>query len=212
MYIKLLLSFSYIGAFTFGGGYSMLPMFQRVLVDRNKWLTEEEMTDLFSISQCLPGIIAVNTAVFVGYKHKGILGGIVAALGVALPSVIVIMMIAAFLTNFADIPAVQNAFTGLRVCVCVLIINAVLRLRKHSVVDLPAALIFSVVFIISVYMLLPVAAIVALAGVCGIAISLRRRKRVTAGGADIPDDVNVNVEDENGSDENSSRDDEGGSK
>jgi len=181
MYLRLLLSFSYIGAFTFGGGYSMLPMFQRVLVEKNKWLSEEEMTDLFSISQCLPGIIAANTAVFVGYKHKGIPGGIVAALGVALPSVVVIMIIAAFITNFADIPAVQSAFTGLRVCVCVLIINTVFKLRRFSVVDLPAALIFSVVFIISAYMLLPVAVIVVLAGAAGIAISLLRKK-LAAGG------------------------------
>ena len=158
----------------------MLPMFQRVLVEKNKWLTEEEMTDIFSIGQCLPGIIAANTAVFVGYKHKGVLGGIVAALGVALPSVIVIMLIAAFIANFADIPAVQSAFTGLRVCVCVLIINTVLKLRKHSVVDLTAALIFSAVFIVSVYMLLPVAAIVLLAGATGIAVS-SLRKRLASG-------------------------------
>jgi len=180
MYLKLLLSFSYIGAFTFGGGYSMLPMFQRVLAEKNKWLTDEEITDLFSISQCLPGIIAVNTAVFAGYKQKGVLGGIVAALGVALPSVIVIMLIAALLTNFADIPAVQSAFAGLRICVSVLIINAVFRLRKHSIVDLPAALIFSAVFIVSVYMLLPVAAIVVIAGAGGIVISLLKKKFVAA--------------------------------
>ena len=160
----------------------MLPMFQRVLVEKNEWLTEEEMTDLFSISQCLPGIIAANTAVFVGYKHRGVLGGIVAAFGVALPSVVVILVIAAFLSNFADIPVVQKAFAGLRVCVSVLIINAVLRLRKHSIVDLPAALIFSVVFILSVYMLLPIAAIVAIAGACGIAISLLRNRATPKSG------------------------------
>jgi len=176
MHFKLLLSFSYIGAFTFGGGYSMLPMFQRVLVDKNKWLTEEEMTDLFSIGQCLPGIIAANTAVFVGYKHKGVLGGIMAALGVALPSVAVILLIASFLSNFTDIPVVQSAFAGLRVGVSVLIINTVIKLRKHSIIDLPTALIFSVVFVISVFMLLPVAAIVALAGATGIVISMLRRR------------------------------------
>ena len=158
----------------------MLPMFQRVLVEKNKWLTDEETTDLFSISQCLPGIIAVNTAVFTGYKQKGIPGGIVAALGVALPSVVVITLIAAFLTNFAEIPAVQSAFAGLRVCVSVLIINAVLRLRKHSIVDLPAALLFSAVFIVSTYMLLPVAAIVVIAGAGGVAISLLKKKFAAA--------------------------------
>jgi len=184
MYIKLLLSFAYIGAFTFGGGYSMLPMFQRVLVEKNKWITEEELTDLFSISQCLPGIIAANAAIFVGHKHKGILGGVVAAIGVALPSLIVIMIIAAFLTNFVEIPIVQKAFTGLRVCVSVLIINAVLKLRKNSIVDMPAALIFISIFLLAVFKVLPVALLVAIAGVFGIAISLIRRRAAPKGDAE----------------------------
>jgi len=184
MYLKLLLSFAYIGAFTFGGGYSMLPMFQRELVDKKKWLTVEELTDLFSISQCLPGIIAANTAIFVGYKHKGVMGGVAAASGVALPSVIVIMIIAAFLTNFVDIPIVQSAFTGLRVCVSVLIINAVLKLRKNSVVDLSSALIFIAIFLLAVYKVLPVALLVAIAGVFGIAISLIRERMTPRGDAE----------------------------
>ena len=181
MYLKLLLSFAYIGAFTFGGGYSMLPMFQRELVEKNKWLTEEELVDIFSISQCLPGIIAANTAIFVGYKHKKVLGGIVSALGVALPSIIIILIIAAFLTNLTEIPVVQRAFTGLRVCVSILIINAVLKLRKNSVVDLPAAFIFIAVFILAVVNIFSVAILVAIAGVFGIAISLLR-KRITPKG------------------------------
>jgi len=179
MYIKLLLTFSYIGAFTFGGGYAMLPMFQRELVEKKRWLTESEMTDLFSISQCLPGIIAVNTAIFVGYKQKGAFGGIVAALGVVLPSVIAITLIAAFLSNFAGIPAVQKAFTGLRVCVSVLIINAVFKLRKNAIVDIPSAGIFIAAFILAVLTSLPVALLIAIAGVCGIAVSMLRRRAPT---------------------------------
>jgi len=182
MYFKLLLSFAYIGTFSFGGGYAMLPMFQRELVEKNKWLTEAEMTDLFSISQCLPGIIAANAAVFVGYKHKGIAGGVVAALGVALPSILFTFVIAAFFTSFSEIPIVQSAFTGLRICVSVMIINAVLKLRKHAIIDLPAALIFITVFILSIYVLLPVAVLVALAAVCGVAVTMIR-KRIT------PDDT-----------------------
>ena len=155
----------------------MLPMFQRELVDKNKWLTEEEMTDLFSVSQCLPGIIAANTAIFVGHKHRGVLGGIVSALGVILPSVVVVLLVAAFLSNFADIIIVQKAFTGLRVCVSVLIINAVFKLRKHALIDIPAAIIFVAVFILSVYMLFPVAILIAVAGVCGLVISVIRKGR-----------------------------------
>jgi len=183
MYLKLLLTFSYIGAFTFGGGYAMLPMFRRELVEKNNWLTDEEVTDLFSISQCLPGIIAANTAIFVGYKHKGITGGIVAALGVALPSVVVILIIAAFLSNFAEITIVQKAFTGLRVGVSVLILNAVFKLRKHSVVDIPSAVIFMAVFLLAVYMFFPVAVLIAAAGISGVVISNLRKKGSKSGGA-----------------------------
>jgi len=159
-------------------------MFHRELIEKNKWLTEEELMDIFSISQCLPGIIAANTAIFVGYKQKGILGGIVSALGVALPSVIIILLIATFLTNFVHIPIVQRIFTGLRVCVSVLIINAVFKLRKNSVVDLPAALIFIAVFLLAVYNILPVAALVAIAGVFGTAFSLLRKRLAPKGDAE----------------------------
>jgi len=185
MYIKLFLTFAYIGAFTFGGGYAMLPMFQRELVEKRAWLTEREMTDYFSVGQCLPGIIAANTAVFVGYKHKKMPGGIAAVLGVAFPSVVVILTIAAFLSNFADILLVQKAFTGLRVCVSVLIINAVIKLRKNAVIDIPAFVIFLAVFAISILTSLPVALLVAAAGVCGIIISSLRKtlKEKSEGGA-----------------------------
>jgi chromate transporter len=176
MYLKLFITFAYIGVFTFGGGYSMLPMFQRELVEKKRWLTEGEMTDLFSISQCLPGIIAANTAIFVGHKHKGTLGGIAAALGVAMPSVVVIMVIAAFLSDLTHIPAVQNAFVGLRVCVSVLIINAVFRLRKHSLIDLSSILVFLVVFALSIFTSLHVAILVAAAGLFGIATASIRKK------------------------------------
>ena len=174
----------------------MLPMFQRELVEKNKWLTEEEMTDLFSISQCLPGIIAANTAVFVGHKHKGIPGGVIAATGVVLPSLIIIMIIAAFLTNFADIPAVQSAFTGLRVCVSVLIINAVLKLRKNSLIDLTSALIFVAIFILSVYTSIPVALLVIFAGLFGIGISFARKKAGLANADAVieNDETNEDVE------------------
>ena len=184
IYLRLFLSFAFIGAFTFGGGYSMLPMFKRELVEKRGWLTEDEVTDLFSVSQCLPGIIAANTAVFVGHRQKGTLGGIAAVLGVAFPSVAVIMLIAAFLSNFADIPVVQKAFAGLRVCVSVLILNAVFKMRKHSVIDFPSAFIFAAVFVVSVLTSLHVAIIVAAAGICGFTISAFKNRSAPKGGAE----------------------------
>ena len=174
MCVKLFLSFAYIGAFTFGGGYAMLPMFQRVLVEKNRWLAESEMTDFFSISQCLPGVLAINTAVFVGYKQKGTLGSIFAALGIAFPSVVFILIIAAIITDFSDIPIVQSAFAGLRVCVSVLILNTVIKLWKNAIADKLAIVIFAVVFLAMVFTSLPVAILIVAAGACGIAISTLR--------------------------------------
>ena len=177
-FIKIFLTFARIGAFTFGGGYSMLPMFQRDLVEKNGWLTETEMTDFFSVSQCLPGIIAVNTSVFVGHKQAGRAGGIAAALGIITPSIAIIMIIAAFITRFSDIPAVQNAFAGIRACVCVLIINTIIKLWKSAIVDKISLLIFAVVFAVSFFTSLPVAVLVVAAGAVGIGIkALRRRKQ-----------------------------------
>lgn len=142
-------SFARIGGLTFGGGYAMLPMLQREVVEKYHWATEEELTDYFALGQCTPGIIAVNTATFVGYRQAGIAGGIFATLGVAFPSIVIITIIAACLMNFADLKVVQYAFEGIRVCVCVLILNAVQKLWKKSVIDQPTTVIFLVVFLVS---------------------------------------------------------------
>ncbi len=143
--LDLFLTFFRIGICTFGGGYAMLPMLQRELVEKKGWVTEEEILDYFAIGQCTPGIIAVNTATFVGYKVKKVSGGIIATLGVVAPSVLIITVIAAVLSNFAHIPAVKNAFAGIRVAVCVLIINSVVKLLKKSVVDKITAAVYIIV-------------------------------------------------------------------
>jgi len=182
VYLKLFLTFAYIGAFTFGGGYSMLPMFQRELVQKKGWLEEGEMADLFSIGQCLPGVIAINTAVFAGHKQKGFRGCLAAAFGVAFPSVVFILILAAFISNFADFPVVQSAFAGLRVCVSVFIINTVIKLWKAAIADKLAIVIFVAVFIVSILTSIPVAILVVAAGAAGLAISALR-KRTPQGGA-----------------------------
>ena len=133
--IKLFLAFAKIGAVTFGGGYAMLPILQRDIVKKHGWATDEELVDYFAIGQCTPGIIAVNTATFIGYKQKGVWGGIFATLGVIFPSIVIISIIAAFITNYAELPVVRYAFNGIRVCVCILILNVVLKLSKSSLVD-----------------------------------------------------------------------------
>jgi chromate transporter len=148
---KLFLAFARVGVMTFGGGYAMIPILEREIVDRHGWATEEELMDYYAVGQCTPGVIAVNTATFIGYKVAGTVGGVVATLGVIFPSLVIITLIAGILTNFADVPAVKSAFAGIRVCVCVLIFNAVLKLWKKAVVDKITLVLFLGVFLLSVF-------------------------------------------------------------
>ena len=134
-YFDLFWTFCRIGGLTFGGGYAMLPMLQKEVVETKKWATEEEVMDYYAVGQCTPGVIAVNTATFIGYKHHGIIGALVATSGVVFPSLVIIIILASFLQIFAEIPIVQHAFNGIRVAVCVLVLNAVIKLWKGSVID-----------------------------------------------------------------------------
>ena len=145
IYLQLFLTFAKIGVCTFGGGYAMLPILQREVVDSRGWATQEELADYFAIGQCTPGIIAVNTATFVGYKHKGYLGGICATLGVVFPSVVIITLIAGFLSNFSEFPLVQHALHGVNACVVALIANSVLKLGKTTLKNAASLAIFGVV-------------------------------------------------------------------
>ena len=143
--VDLFLTFARIGVCTFGGGYAMLPILQRELVENKKWATEGELADYYAVGQCTPGIIAVNTATFIGQKLSGAAGGIVATLGLVSPSLVIISILAGLITNFAHLAWVKNAFAGIQVCVCVLIFNSVVKLLKKSVVDKRTAGIFVLV-------------------------------------------------------------------
>lgn len=149
--LNLFLVFAKIGVTTFGGGYAMLPILHREIVEERGWAEEEELVDYFAIGQCTPGVIAVNTATFIGYKRKGVIGGIFATLGVIFPSLVIIAAIAASLQTFSEIPAVKNAFAGIRVAVCVLILNVVLKLLRQAIIDMPTAFIFTAVLLISIF-------------------------------------------------------------
>ena len=166
--LSLFLTFARIGAFTFGGGYAMLPMLQREVVQSRKWATEDEVFDYFAIGQCTPGVIFVNTATFIGYKQKGILGAIFATAGGVFPSLIIIMIIAAVMTKFADLPIVQNAFGGIRVVVGVLIINAVSGMWKKSVVDKLGVIIAILSFAVATFVDISPVWLVLLGAVIGI--------------------------------------------
>lgn len=131
-FLKLFGAFFRIGLFTFGGGYAMLPMLERECVDKYGWCTKDELLDMFAIGQCTPGVIAVNTATFIGRKQKGVFGALCSTLGVITPSLIIITILAAVLQNFADIPTVQHAMAGIRIAVAALILSISIKLIKSS--------------------------------------------------------------------------------
>lgn len=142
LYLDLFLTFAKVGVCTFGGGYAMLPILQREVVEKKSWAVEEDLADYYAVGQCTPGVIAVNTATFVGSKLKGVSGGITATLGVVFPSVVIITVIAAFLQHFMDIQWVAHAFAGIRAGVCALILSSILKLRKSTLVDVPTVILF----------------------------------------------------------------------
>lgn len=174
---ELYISFFKIGALTFGGGLAMLPMLQRELVTNRKWCTEEEILDMYAIGQCTPGVIAVNTATFVGYKRVGVIGGIAGTLGMISPSLIIICLVASILQNFIHLPAVVHALAGIRVIVCALMINTVITMAKKGIVDKLGSVLFVGGFILACFTPIPTALIIVLAGIIGvIANKFGRRK------------------------------------
>lgn len=184
---NLFFTFIKIGAVFFGGGYAMLPILTREFCDKRNWVSDTELNDYFAIGQVTPGIIAVNVATFIGNKRKGIIGGIFATVGLVIVPVIIITLIAALLTNFADLEIVKHAFAGIRVCVCVLILSAILRLWKKSVPDIPATIICVIIFLISAFAdFLPIKVspviLVIIAAAVGIIIESVRASKKQRGG------------------------------
>jgi len=166
--LDLFLTFAKVGVMTFGGGYAMLPILQREVVENKGWATEEELMDYFAIGQCTPGIIAVNTATFIGQKYKGNLGALCTTVGVVFPSVVIISLLATVIEAFSHLTWVQNAFGGIRICVCVLIANAVVKLYKKAVVDKLTLGIFLAVALCSYFLDMSPVFFVILAAAAGI--------------------------------------------
>lgn len=160
-------TFAKMGAVCFGGGYAMLPILQREIVDKRGWATEEEILDYYAIGQCTPGVIAVNTSTFIGNKILGVKGAIAATLGFVTPSIIIILIIAGILTGFADNTYVQRAFTGIRICVAVLIVNATIKLWKSAVKDWIGVIICIAVFLMSILISVNPVVFIIGAGVAG---------------------------------------------
>lgn len=180
IYVDLFLTFTKMGACTFGGGYAMLPILQREVVEKKGWATDEELTDYYAIGQCTPGIIAVNVATFIGFKYKGWLGGTLATLGVVAPSIIIITIIAACLTNFADIPVVQHALAGVNACVVALIASSVIKLGRSTVKDAFSVCMFAGVLTLAFFVGVSPAILIVCAGLVGYVS--RRLLKLSKGG------------------------------
>lgn len=164
----LFLTFARIGGLTFGGGYAMLPMLQKEVVENKKWATEEELLDYYAVGQCTPGVIAVNVATFIGQKLRGVIGGIVATLGVVAPSFVIILLLATLINHFAEYAVVAHALAGIRVAVAALIVSAIVKLWKKGIKDALGVVIFGVVVLLSLVLNVSPIIIVVIAMLFGI--------------------------------------------
>lgn len=164
---ELFLAFFRIGLFTFGGGYAMLPLIERETVEKHEWSTNDEILDIFSMSQCTPGVIAVNTATFIGKKVGGVIGAVAATLGVVAPSIIIITLVATVLGNFSDLEAVQHAFAGIRAAVAALIFASCIKLYKSAVKSKLQLLICVIAFVLVAFFGMSPMIIVIVAGLYG---------------------------------------------
>ncbi len=166
--VRLYALFFKIGSIMFGGGYAMLALLQKEIVENRQLASEEELLSYFAVAQCTPGIIAVNTATFVGYKRAGVAGAVAATLGVVTPSIIIISLISGVLTRYSEIEAVQHAFAGIRIAVVALVIQAVWKFMRTSVKDRFSAIIFATAVIGAAFFGISSVAIV----ICAIAVGV----------------------------------------
>lgn len=166
-YKDLYSAFFKIGLLTFGGGLAMLPMLRREVIEHHHWLDEDELLDVYAISQCTPGVIAVNTATYIGFKERGILGGILATLGMITPSLIIITLIAAVLGQFMENPIVLHALAGVRIIVCALMVNTVFTMAKKGIKDRLGLFIFLISFLLATFSPIPIVALIIGGGVIG---------------------------------------------
>lgn len=165
---ELYAAFFRIGGLTFGGGLTMLPMLKYELVEKKKWVEEEDLLDYYAVGQCTPGIIAVNVATFVGFKRKGILGGIFSTLGMISPSLIIVSILALFLEQFMSNQIIAHAVGGIKVVVCALMLNTVVTMAKKTVKSIIAGVVCVIAFLMAMFTPIPTVLLVVVAGIFGV--------------------------------------------
>lgn len=169
---ELYFTFFKVGLFTFGGGYAMLPIIEGEVVTNKKWATYEDLLDYYAVSQSTPGIIMVNVATLIGYKERGLVGGIISTLGVVSPSLIIITLIASLIENFASISYVQSALKGIAAGISAIMISSMIKLGKSSIKDVLSVILCIIGFIVSYFTNLSIIYVVVL----GIAIGIIKYK------------------------------------
>lgn len=166
--LKLYAAFFRIGGLTFGGGLTMLPMLKYELVEKNGWVTEDELLDYYAVGQCTPGIIAVNVATFVGFRKKGVIGAIFSTLGMISPSLIIVSILALFLEQFLSNQTVAHAVEGIKLVVCALMLNTVVTMAKKTMLGALCYALGAVAFLLALFTPVPTVLIVIVAGILGV--------------------------------------------
>lgn len=166
--LMLYAAFFRIGGLTFGGGLTMLPMLKYELVEKNGWVTEDELLDYYAVGQCTPGIIAVNVATFVGFRKRGVIGAIFSTLGMISPSLIIVSILALFLEQFLSNQLVAHAVGGIKLVVCALMLNTVITMAKKTMLSGLCYALGAIAFLLALFTPVPTVLIVVLAAVLGV--------------------------------------------
>ncbi len=174
--LELFVVFAKCGVCTFGGGYAMLPILQRELVNKRGWVSDEEITDYYAVGQCTPGVIAVNVATFIGTKKRGWLGAVFSTLGVIFPSIVIIVLIAALLSGFADNEYVAHALGGIRAAVCALVAVTVVGLIKKTMKNIFSVLMGAGAFLVMMLLDISPVPVVICASLLGIGYSFAKER------------------------------------
>ena len=177
---NLYFSFAKIGTFTIGGGLAMMPMMQSELIEKRKWITDEELIDYYAVGQSTPGIVAVNVATFVGYKQMGIVGGIFATLGMVTPSLVIIMILAGIINSINDFPIIQKALKGINVAVAALLTSTIINFMKKTIKKFTNAIFMMISFLLVFVFKLPSFWIILFALLIGVVLTYKEKKKVAA--------------------------------
>lgn len=175
--LTLFTTFFKIGAFTFGGGYAMIPLIQREIVETHQWLDDEDIMSVIAISESTPGPIAINMATFVGYRTAGVIGSAMATLGVVLPSFVIILLVSGLLREFYTLPVVGYAFEGIRAGVLALIAKALWTLYKKCPHDLNSYILMALSFVAAAFFGISAIIVIIFCALCGYLISLTKIRR-----------------------------------